>query len=54
MLQRRSSRTRSKCIRCSAVQDICNKNYMEICDSMDKVITMKRDMTDMSVVCSSE
>ncbi|KAK8833216.1 hypothetical protein WA577_002830, partial [Blastocystis sp. JDR] len=31
-----------------AVQDICNKNYMQICDSMDKIITMKRDMNDMS------
>ena len=33
----------------SAVQDICNKNYMQFCDSMDKVITMRRDVKDLSV-----
>ena len=34
----------------SAVQDICNKNYMQFCDSMDKVITMRRDVKDLSVL----
>ena len=34
----------------SAVQDICNKNYMQFCDSMDKVITMRRDVTELSVM----
>ena len=34
----------------SAVQDICNKNYMQFCDSMDKVITMRRDVKDLRVV----
>lgn len=37
------------CTISSAVQDICNKNYMQFCDSMDKVITMRRDVKDLSV-----
>ena len=37
------------CYHGSAVQDICNKNYMQFCDSMDKVITMRRDVKDLSV-----
>ena len=33
----------------SIIQDICNKNYMQFCDSMDNVITMRRDVKDWSV-----
>lgn len=33
----------------SIIQDICNKNYMQFCDSMDNVITMRRDVKDLSV-----
>ena len=33
----------------SIIQDICNKNYMQFCDSMDNVITMRRDVKELSV-----
>lgn len=33
----------------SMVQDICNKNYVKFCDSMDNVITMRQDVKDLSV-----
>ena len=33
----------------SIIQDICNKNYMQFCDSMDNIITMRRDVKDLSV-----
>ena len=36
----------------SIIQDICNKNYMQFCDSMDNVITMRRDVKDLSVLRS--
>lgn len=48
--RKRSSALLLRSLSSSAVQDICNKNYMQICDSMDKIITMKRDMNDMSVL----
>ena len=31
------------------IQDICNKNYVKFCDSMDNVITMRRDVKDLNV-----
>lgn len=34
----------------SAVEDICNKNYMQFCDSMYKVTTMKQDVKELSVL----
>ena len=33
----------------SIIQDICNKNYMQFCASMDNVITKRRDVKDLSV-----
>ena len=33
----------------SMIQDICNKNYVKFCDSMDNVITMRRDVKDLNV-----
>ena len=32
------------------IQDICNKNYVKFCDSMDNVITMRRDVKDLNVL----
>lgn len=49
LYQKRSSTLFLRDLSSSSVQDICNKNYMQMCDSMDKIITMKRDMNDMSV-----
>ena len=35
------------------IQDICNKNYVKFCDSMDNVITMRRDVKDLNVSCNA-
>ena len=33
----------------SIIQDICNKHYMEFCDSMDNIITMRGDVKKLNV-----
>ena len=33
----------------SIIQDICNKHYMEFCDSMDNIITMRGDVKALNV-----
>ena len=53
ILTRSSSRSLSAFLKDSMIQDICNKNYVKFCDSMDNVITMRRDMKDLNVGCDA-
>lgn len=53
ILTRSSSRSLSAFLKDSMIQDICNKNYVKFCDSMDNVITMRRDVKDLNVGCDA-
>ena len=52
-MTRSSSRSLSAFLKDSMIQDICNKNYVKFCDSMDNVITMRRDVKDLNVSCNA-